>query len=68
MSTSRRKSELTRELEELRSARASVRTDSITGYLDKWEQLSMPDRIAVVDLLIESVHVTKEKIEIRWKI
>ena len=63
-----RKNELARELDELQSARASLRTDSITGYLDKWEQLSMPDRIAVVDLLIESVHVTKEKIEIRWKI
>ncbi len=42
--------------------------DEVTGYLENWEQISMNDKITVVDSLIESVIVSQEKISINWKI
>lgn len=40
----------------------------ITGYMEKWSDLSVSDKITVVDSLIESIHASKDKLEIRWKI
>ena len=40
----------------------------ISGYLDHWEEMSVSDKISVVDCLIESIHASKNNIEITWKI
>lgn len=42
--------------------------DVISDYMDHWEELSMADKLTVVDSLIVSVHASEEKIEIKWKI
>ncbi len=40
----------------------------ISGYMEHWEELSISDKITVVDCLIEKIIASKEKIEIKWKI
>lgn len=40
----------------------------ISGYMEHWEELSVSDKIAVADCLIERITASKESIEIRWKI
>lgn len=40
----------------------------ITGYMERWDQLTISDKITVVDCLIESIHASKDKLEIKWKI
>ena len=40
----------------------------ISNYLDKWDSLSVPDKITVVDCVIESIYATPEKLIIKWKI
>lgn len=40
----------------------------ITGYMERWEEISIGDKISVVDCLIESIHASQEKLEIKWKI
>lgn len=42
--------------------------DKITGYLDNWEEIAMSDKLTVVDILIESIYASQEKIKINWKI
>ena len=42
--------------------------EGITGYMERWEELSVSDKITVVDSLIESIYASKEKLEIKWKI
>ena len=42
--------------------------DTITGYLNNWEEISMSDKLTVVDSLIESIYASQEKIKINWKI
>ena len=42
--------------------------DAISGYLDKWDELSLPDKLTVVDSLIVKVTACKDKIQIYWKI
>ena len=44
------------------------RLKKITGYLDNWEEISMGDKLTVVDSLIESSYASQEKIKINWKI
>lgn len=44
------------------------RLKKITGYLDNWEEISMGDKLTVVDSLIESIYASQEKIKINWKI
>lgn len=43
-------------------------TKQIRGYLDNWEKLSVDDKRLVVDALIEIIHATSERVEIKWKI
>lgn len=38
------------------------------GYMEHRKELSVSDKITVVNCTIESIHKFKEKIEIRWKI
>ncbi len=44
------------------------RLKKITRYLDNWEEISMGDKLTVVDSLIESIYASQEKIKINWKI
>ena len=44
------------------------RLKKITGYLDNWEEISMGDKLTIVDSLIESIYASQEKIKINWKI
>lgn len=39
----------------------------ITGYMDKWEELSVSDKMAVVDILISKISASENNIEITWK-
>ena len=48
--------------------RKEVSLEGISGYMEQWEALSISDKITVVDSLIESIHASQEKIEIKWKI
>ena len=40
----------------------------ISGYFEHWDELSVSDKITVVDCLIERITASKESIEIKWKI
>ncbi len=40
----------------------------ITDYMEHWNELSVSDKITVVDALIESIHATKDSLDIKWKI
>lgn len=42
--------------------------DTISNYLDDWENISFEDKQQVVDLMITVIRVTKEKLQIEWKI
>ena len=42
--------------------------ESISGYLDDWENVSFEDKRQVVDALIAVIRATNEKVEIEWKI
>ena len=42
--------------------------ESISGYLDDWENVSFEDKRKVVDALITVIRATNEKVEIEWKI
>ena len=41
---------------------------TINGYMNNWENVSMDDKLSVVDALIESIHVGHGKVQISWKI
>ncbi len=40
----------------------------ISGYLEHWYDLTVSDKITVVDCLIERITASKDSIEIKWKI
>ena len=40
----------------------------ISDYMEHWEELTISEKITVVDCLIESIHASKERLEIKWKI
>lgn len=40
----------------------------ISDYMSKWNDISIDDKLTVVDTLIESIHVGHGKIKIAWKI
>ena len=42
--------------------------DEITDYMSRWDQITISDKISVVDSLITSIYASKEKIQINWKI
>ena len=41
---------------------------TINGYMNNWENVSIDDKLSVVDALIESIHVGHGKVQISWKI
>lgn len=61
------KKELYAEIVQLTEGKG-YRLKKITGYLDNWEEISMGDKLTVVDSLIESIYASQEKIKINWKI
>lgn len=40
----------------------------ISGYMSRWDEISIDDKITVVDTLIKSIHVGADTIQISWKI
>lgn len=42
--------------------------DVIKNYMDKWNDISIQDKITVVDSLIETIHVGHGNVQIKWKI
>ncbi len=51
-----------------RSNNSKNSIEKISDYMAHWKELSIGDKIAVVDSLIESIHASKNRIEIKWKI
>ncbi len=39
----------------------------ITDYMSNWEELTIEDKMSVVDVLISAIHATESDIEIAWK-
>ncbi len=46
----------------------AYRVDSIPGYLDNWEKVSLCDRIIVANSLMKSIITSQNKIRINWNI
>lgn len=46
----------------------AYRVDSITGYLDRWEKVSLYDKIIVVNSVVKSIIASQSKIRICWNI
>ena len=42
--------------------------DTISNYLDDWENVSFEDKQQVVDLMITVIRATSERLQIEWKI
>ena len=40
----------------------------LSDYLSHWEELSISDKITVVDCFIERIVASKDRLEIKWKI
>lgn len=40
----------------------------VKDYIDKWDRISISDKITVVDTLIEFIKVNQDSVEITWKI
>jgi hypothetical protein len=46
----------------------STQLETISNYLDKWEDVSFEDKQKVVDYLITRVRATSDSVQIEWKI
>lgn len=62
------KEALDRELQELLRQRGEIHADSISNYLDQWDELTLEDKRAVADALIETIHADAKTLKIKWKI
>ena len=40
----------------------------ITGYMNHWDKLTIEDKMAVVDILIDHIVASPNSLEITWKI
>ena len=47
---------------------SSSQIDSITGYLQNWDEVSFDDKRRVVDTLISKIEATSTECVIHWKI
>ena len=47
---------------------SSSQIDSITGYLQNWDEVSFEDKRRVVDTLISKIEATSTELVIHWKI
>ena len=61
------KNELYAEITQLQD---SSRDDigEISNYFEEWDNLTVTDKITVVDVLIDRISATKDSLEIKWKI
>ena len=48
--------------------RDTDRVGEITDYMEHWEELTVSDKITVVDCLIERIDASKDSLNIKWKI
>ncbi|MBQ8332102.1 MAG: zinc ribbon domain-containing protein, partial [Clostridia bacterium] len=48
--------------------RDADRVGEITDYMEHWEELTVSDKITVVDCLIERIDASKDSLNIKWKI
>ena len=62
------KRELLKQLAKCHTTQQNVDTNSIQDYLNKWDDLTLDDKRAVVDMIIQSIHATEKHVEIKWKI
>ncbi len=63
-----RKKDFQKQLERLEPPAAATReVHQITGYMEKWEEISVSDKISVVDVLISRIRANESNIEITWK-
>jgi uncharacterized protein (UPF0335 family) len=64
------KQELEKKLRDITAAQSSsgCNVDEITDYMSKWDELEVPDKMAVVDVLISVIRATQDTLEIEWKI
>ena len=64
------KQELEKKLRDITAAQNSsgCNVDEITDYMSKWDELEVPDKMAVVDVLISVIRATQDTLEIEWKI
>ncbi len=64
-----RRQALTNEIAKLTAEAVSPeQIDTISNYLDDWENVSFEDKQQVVDLMITVIRATSEKLQIEWKI
>lgn len=42
--------------------------DKITGYMDKWQEITIDDKRIVCDCLIEVIRASSDEVQITWKI
>lgn len=57
-------------LKKLSTQKTEAKSDTkqIRSYLENWDALTVDDKRLVVDTLIEVIHATSERVEIKWKI
>lgn len=65
-----KKYELVQEMYDVQNilAREQSEQHTITEYMSRWEQLTISDKILVVDAMIKVIRVTEDKVQIEWKI
>lgn len=42
--------------------------EKLTEYLELWDKLTLQDKRQAVDIMIDVIHYTQEKVDIKWKI
>lgn len=42
--------------------------EKLTEYLELWDKLTLQDKRNAVDIMIDVIHYTQEKVDIKWKI
>ncbi len=42
--------------------------EKLTEYLELWDRLTLQDKRQAVDIMIDVIHYTQEKVDIKWKI
>lgn len=46
----------------------SVESDVLNTDLELWDKLTLQDNRQAVDIMIDVIHYTQEKVSIKWKI
>lgn len=69
-SLDKQKADLVEQLYNLQNEVAAQHSNDqrITDYMSRWGDLSIADKMTVVDIMIKIIRVTESKIQIEWKI